>query len=614
MKLNKLFVIGACSVGFFACLSCTNNDQAVLNKVNKVLKENADKIHTCHDAIVVAEENNIELNDHKFVKPEYEFAYDSKAKQFVIMNGDNIVKTSAGYTKSENTLDYFKSVYVYNPNSKYSQYLDKRAAVPEQLLITTGFDIGDHIDIPNIAYTNLSNTPHDVIVRTYSDYFSILAPLDTIHHYEIATNVIVTSVATLDMHATTAYVKAYEGYINFTKDSETDFFECVEGAEEDVSIDIEDGATFAATINIKKTKSGKDISSICLPVTNVSNKDEFDSAINDGESVFIRLTHDIDNPNKFNLARTLCLDLAGYKISFDNSTAGTLAAITVTQGNSLYILDSQGVLDNNSGIDLNDCYISVNGGEGEANTATLMINGGKITQTVTDDIYLSAAVACVGNYLSGENPHISNFSMYGGKIEARMEGTATSATCVSSYGKGANVEIVYGNFVSDANCIACNVEAGSYDLGGSNLSISGGHFVSGKKIRAACIEYGSDLNLNINGGTFTGATCVAMASGTAHISNATLTANGQYRVYPYAADGSIINILNGGAKLDMDIENVIAYSNFAYILSGEGNVAEANIHFLTGSYSYYLDKFKINEKDKINVTIDNQDDFTQHDL
>lgn len=608
MKLNRIFILGACSITFLASCGCSNNnDQKVLDEVNKVLKDNANSINTCYDAIKKVEENKIELNEHKFSYENYEFVYDSKAKQFVIMDGDDIVRTSSGYTRSANTLDYFKSVYVYNPNSKYSQYLDKRAAVPEQLLITTGFDIGDHIDIPNIAYTNLSNNPHDVIVRTYSDYFSVLAPLDTVHHYEIATNVIVTDIATLDMHSSTAYVNAKNGYIYFAADSSTDFFEKNQDAKK-VEIDIAKDAAFYSAVNIDKTKSGEEIKdrAAVLVSKSVSNADELDDALLDSTVTFIRLAHDINYYDEIDVERPLCLDLAGYKITFSGTNA---AAISVTEGQSLYILDSQGILDDNSGIDLNNCYIAVSGGEGKEKTATLMINGGKITQTVTTST-VSAAVQCIGNVSGIGEPHISNFAMYGGKIEARMEGVATSSTCVTSYGKGANVSIVYGNLISDAGCVACN--PGYFvDLGGSTLSISGGHFTAGLKTKATCIEYGEEVDIKISGGTFTGDTCLTVEDGKVSVDNATFVATGQYREHIIGADGSAIYIYNN-EDLEIEIIDSVIYSNFAYVLSAQED-AQANVTFHEGTYSYYLTG-GCNVPESVTLNIDNKDNFVQHGL
>ncbi|MCQ2795587.1 MAG: hypothetical protein MJ214_05245 [Bacilli bacterium] len=612
MKLNRIFILGACSITFLASCGCSNNnDQKVLDEVNKILSDNASSINTCHDAVKKIEENKIELNEHKFSNVNYEFVYDSKAKQFVIMEGDKIVRTSSEYIKSDNTLDYFKSVFVYNPNSKYSQYLDKRAEVPEQLLITTGFDIGDHIDIPNIAYTNLSNNAHDVIVRTYSDYFSVLAPLDTVHHYEIATNVIVTDIGTLDMHASTAYVNAKNGYINFAAGSSTDFFEVDEDAKK-VEIDISKNAAFYAAVNIDKTKSGEKIK-VTLPSASVSNADELETAVKAGK-VFIRLSNDITYSTPMNLNESFCLDLAGYKIKFEGEGVTDKAAIDVVSGQSLYILDSQGVLDNNSGIDLHDCHISVNSTSKDS-PATLMINGGKITQTVTSNHEYSAAVQCIGNItMDSEDTYASNFIMYGGKIEARMsEDSSKDSTCVTSYGKGANVSIVYGNLISDAGCIACNPGETGYYLGGSTLTISGGHFTAGLKVNATCIEYGENVDLIINGGTFTGDTCLTVKRGKVNITNTTFNALGQYREHIIGADGSAIYVYSSEEKLTLEIADSFIYSNFAYILSAQDG-AMADVTFNSGLYSYYLDGATNLPEKGVSVTVIDQNNFIQHSL
>lgn len=623
MRLNKLFILGACSVPFLASCGCSNNDQKALDDVNTILRNEADTIHTCHDAIVAAEAKGIELNDYQFANKNHEFAYDAKAKQFVIMEGDKIVKTSPGYQASESTFDYFKSVFTYNPNSKYSQYLDKRAEVPEQLLITTGFDIGAHIDIPFITYTNLSNHAREVIIRTYSDYFTVLAPLDTIHHYQIATNVIVTDVVALDMHSETAYIKATKGNINFAKDSETTFFEVKEGSEKDVKITSEEGAIFSAAINIPAEDLPK--GAYLLNSTSAKVYTDITDALENNPLPFIRLTQDVIFPvdSGINLSslgyqKSACIDLAGYKLTFTGSSEKV--AINVEDGFSLYLLDSQGVLDNNSGIILNDCYININN-NGNGNESTLMVNGGKITQIVstTDPTDFTAAVTCAGNISTDPTKKAfnSNFLMYGGKIETKMKTLdAVPSVCVTSYGLGANANITYGTLISDSCCVACNPGlTPGYSLDGSSLTINGGYFTSGLKYKSSCIEYGKGVNITINGGTFVGDSCIAIQKGTLTINGGVFNSTAQYRPYHFGADGSVINVYQGNADtkdLLIDIKDATLYSTFAYVLSlQDGAKAQATFH--SGLYSYYLDNgIKIGDDAKLDLTIENPDNFIQH--
>ncbi|MCQ2794039.1 MAG: hypothetical protein MJ207_01530 [Bacilli bacterium] len=596
MKFNRLFILGAISLPFLASCGCSSsNDQEILDEINAVLDEERDEIDTCYDAVKIIEQHNIDMNDHKFSNKKDEFVYDAKAKQYVIMNGDDIVKKSNGYQASENTLDYFKSVFTYNPNSKYSQYLDKRAEVPEQLLITTGFDIGAHIDIPNIAYTNLSGEAHDVIIRTYSDYVSFLAPLDTVHHYEIATNVIVTDIATLDNHADTAYIKAIKGHINFGGRSNTMFFEVEEGSEKDVSISVETGVIVSATINIDNPGEG----GAKLTPASVSTKDDLKNALSTAN--FIRLTDDIEYTDEaIKLFRSVCIDLSGYKITFNGDTT-TKQAICVTGNYSLYLLDSQGILDDNSGIVLKDSYIYVN-------EAILMINGGKITQEDTQGEPSAAVVA-------GKN---STFTMYGGKIETKSTKRVPNNVCVTTYDTGATVNIAYGTLISETSCVALNAstnEVASND-GNATLNINGGFFTSGTKTPAACIDYNIPIDLTIKGGTFTGPTCLSVTSGNININGGVFNATGQYRDQYFGADGSVIDIYKGAASKDdlkLDITDTNMYTNFAYILSAQKG-AKANVGFHEGAYSSYLGATNILDGADIVVTIDNPDDFIRHGL
>ncbi len=311
-----------------------------------------------------------------------------------------------------------------------------------------------------------------------------------------------------------------------------------------------------------------------------------------------------------------CIDLGGYKLSFDDSFAKK-EAINVGSDQSLFILDSQGSLDNNSGIDLHDSYISIasdTAAEGEDyHAASLMVNGGKITQTVSDPENYNAAIQVIGN-VNGDDIYSSNFVMYGGTVESKMiSDNVKSSTCVTSYGKGANVNIVYGSLESDGGCIAFNPGAGYENYGGTSLTINGGHFTSGRKVSTPVIEYGEDVTIAIDGGTFTGNTILSIKEGKVDINNATFNAIGQYRPYYFGGDGSAINIYSGGKALNIIVTDSIIYSKFAYIVSTQEN-AKAEVNLNEGTYSYYKDGINNVLSKNVKLTIKDLSNFTKHSL
>lgn len=615
MKISQFLVLTIGVASFSSSCGCSS-DQRFLNDINKVLSDNANSIATCYDAIKAIENAGYEINDFK-IKDNQEFVYDSVAKQFVLMENDKIVKATGDYHPRENKMDYFKSVFVYNPNSQYSQYLDKRAEVPEQLFISTGFDIGDHKDIPYIAYSNLSNKAQDVIVRTFSDYFSVLAPLDTVHHYCVATNVVVTDVSTLDEHAVTGYTVADKGYINFAKDSSSDIFEVKKGQEGQVSIDVADFTKFYYAINISKTKAGEVIHPL-VPAL-VSNETELKDALNNSTQPFVRLQDDIDT-DTLDFKYT-CLDLNGRKLTLNGHSSSHIG-ISVSGGSMAYILDSQATADENSGIVLNDSYISVMGQTVSTSDPTsLTINSGKITQYVDSINY--PTIACSGNVDSSthQTAYPANVAMYGGKIETHFSSSAstTDVACFCSVGNGANLEIIYGNLVSDSSCIICPSNEEDYDFSGSSLTIQGGHFNASQILRSACVDYRESGDIKIEGGEFTGSTCISAVGGSVNIDNSTLNAVGKFHEGDVSHNGSSLcfYLKDKGSNLIVNVTDATISSTFGCIVtlySLEGSTGQLTVNLNEGKYNYLYGEGYLTKGDKIILNIKDHDAWVKHDF
>lgn len=623
MKMKKILMIAASAASFSVLCACNDSDQTFLDKINKDVRDSLTPINSCYDAILAVEGAGDQINEHE-LKDNKEFVFDIKAKQFVIMDGDKIVRTPKGYKASDSTYDYFKSVFKYDPNSRYSQYLDKRAEVPTSLLLTTGFDIGAHKDITQIVYTNVSGVARDVMIRTYSDSFSIQAPLDTVHHYDTATNITIEDVGYLDAHGVSAYMNAKNGKVGFASKSSTDIVEVTSAQGQKVTFEKADDASILGVINGDVSGAAK------LTPTIVNDHDSFVGAINNPNSLFIRFGSDI-TLNKESIALSgqfKCLDLNGSKLvcnGHENDMIHNIhhGAIEVNDGANAFIMDTQGIIDPNSGIELNDSSILIYTSN-PTSKSSLTINSGKITQNIKE-VNKCPAIQCIG--VEGDdpqNPYTASLTMYGGTITSRLADDynptkADVTSCAYAHGAGALFDIAYGNVVSDYYCFATggnNVSAISNN-GRPTVNINGGNFTSDKGAAIYCPgkndtndEY-HGVNLTIDGAKITGPTCVFAKEGAINIDNAILNANGKY--YAAApnieADGSVLdfNTINSdGAKLEVNVADSMLYSKFAYITSAYNSTAEDNssikVNLKPGiSYSYYLGEGLSNKPTKGNV-------------
>ncbi len=607
---RHLFIISLMALPFMA--GCNNNSN-ILNEANKLLTEKADSVHTCYDAVNLVGDKlaKLKLDDKK------EYAYDSVNKKFVIMEGDKIVTKSNGYTPSSDTLDYFKFVTTYNPNSKYSQYLLKEAPAMDALLITTGFDAGTHMDIRNIAYANESRDNRNVLVRAYCDYFSVLAPTQTITHYEDATNVIVTECAKYNEHGESAYMKAVKGEVYVSNDEvcALDMFENAEKNSGDVKLTYEADSKVYGLINYEPVEKHATAYKLNKKsITNGTDLRECMAASTHLES-FLRLESDIiyegtlDSPlSALTVGRPLCIDLNGFKLSFTNFDKGSSnysEAIRIQSDvvddkvvdKSLYIIDSQGVLDEHSGISLNNCSIIVAGAnkltsKGEIPVSNLVLNSGKITQTVTNSEKLSdrpvAAAVTVLGQIGATVKKDANFIMYGGKISCVNEtSNKTAYGCVGAVGNGSHINVEFGVLESNDFCLY-----GKENLNGATVNLYGGTLTSSNN---TCLYFPSETTVDIQGGKINGLSCITATSGTLSIKNSTkLTATGSGEQYSGRLyDGSVIYVAKDkydDAELNITVEDSTLTSNLEYIVNVEQakNSKMTNLNFNSGTYNYMM--------------------------
>ncbi|MCQ2794037.1 MAG: hypothetical protein MJ207_01520 [Bacilli bacterium] len=377
-----LLILGATSF----CVSCNGDntaDQKFLNTINSVVDKNKDKINTCKDAVDFIQDAGYDIEEYKLAKDTYCFAYDWAGKEFVVMNGDDIIYSPKNYARKQDTYNYFKFTSHYDASSIYSQYLTKDFQGADMLVVTTGLDMGSNWNVKNLIYNNTSTVAKNIYLNTFSDYLTITAPTDDITHYGDANNVFVVEMG--DEHAfhangVYAYIQPSSGHIYLESGSETDLFELKEGST--AKIHYVDGATIEATINAPAIPTEFDLDYISV-------NDAEDITLNDAETKkktnFFRLESDVNfgktgSDNAWFVKNNFFLDLNGHKISFTGNATSLFTADGgdqyhagivldarpennggVNKDLECYIVDTQPTLYERPSIELNDCSIIVSG-------------------------------------------------------------------------------------------------------------------------------------------------------------------------------------------------------------------------------------------------------------
>lgn len=610
MKKKHLLLISLVALPLL--VGCKPSDQ--LDAINSLLANNKDNIQTCYDAVYTTGVK--EKLQSKVLSGDNEYVYDIKAKQFVVMNGDKIVQSSKGYTASSSTLDYFKFVTSYNPNSKYSQYLLSTGSAPKDLMIATGFDSGIHTDINNITYTNLSTVDDNVTIRCLSDYLTIYAPYQTVTHYNDSTNILVTDVKQLNTCGICEYLKVQSGKINFDSRGTTRIFEVQEDYVDDVYIKSSEQSNVYALINCKQSDTPTEHEcrvGTKLDEEKITSADQFRTACTSGTKSLLRLESDIlfDNGGVAGLEsividHPLSIDLNGFKLSFSDfkqSSASKIREAMRVQSNnqkdcSVYLFDSTGIIDENAGIWLNDCSIVVSGyyyEQGSTKISTnLFMNSGKITQTITDNVVdsneLGGAIVLIGDTSQAqEKTKYASFNMHGGKITCNNTSkTHDKFGCIGAIGKGAYVDMLYATLVSNEFCVFGSTADG-FKLENATANIVGSSLTSSDN---TCIYFPLTSAINISGSSLTGATCLNVNSGELTITESSLVANGTGSYYSTKNyDGSVIYVpkekLDDG-ELTVNVDDSSLTSKFEYIVNvtgGEGT-NKSTISFNSGTYTY----------------------------
>lgn len=600
MKIKHLSLLVFSAASFCASCGCSanNNDQKILNDANAVIEKSETPIITCHDAVLATQEAGIDLEAHHLAQDDYCFAFDFDAKRFVIMNeAGDVVHSSRSYERNKDTYRYFRFTNAYDPTSVYSQYLTKDFAGADILVVTTGLDMGANWNVKNLTYYNESTIAKNIVLRTYSDYLTIMAPTDNIVHYGDANNVFITEMNDdKEFHAygTYAYIQPSAGNIYLEQDSSVDLFELKENST--AKVNVAPGVTVEAAINAPMIPAKNDLN---IHEINENNYQLItDAEIKPNKTNFFRLNSDVDFPvttvdstNAWLIENNFFLDLNGHKISFTGNQKSIYEGKSKVDGDKYhigilleandtdlegYIIDTQSTRYERPSIELNDCSIIVAGNE--EHSAKLNITSGQISDIrgVANDFspekkpegwlsYNNPAVLVIGNTTNTPDKRTaynSSFDMYGGyirskigpKLQERFESGQEIAwpfKCIQPRGEGATVNMSYGDLYSHAYCISGQgVTAESHDqFGGTIVNITGGTIVGGLGHYPSDDGTTEDVytplffpqggNLNITGGNITGPTCLDMKSGTATIDGGIFTATRQYEEIYCCESGSI---------------------------------------------------------------------------
>ena len=596
--------------------SCSSKKTKLL-ELNDIVSEYKEDINTCYDALniegVSSKIDEIKLNSKE------ELVYDSKSKQFVVMRNNKITISSKDYVKSDSTYDYFKFVNSYNPNSKYSQYLLDEAEGLDNLVITTGLDVGNHKDIRNVTYTNHFNEGRNVIVRTFCDYLNIDAPYDSVNFYLSATNIVINEISSFYDFGASSYLKINCGSIYFDDvKSTTDFFEVEE--EGSVEINASENSTIYGLINVKKGSGKYECpakSGIELSTTSVASPEDFKNVIedtNENPYYFVRLESDLDfvddgeGVDTLFVNHSVCVDLNGFRLAIPNAKlneeTNIKEAIRVESTNdedrSLYIINSQGVVDEHSGIYLTNSSIVVKGNS--QNSSNLVLNSGLIKQTITEEVdesnikqNIGGAVTVIGDVSDDQNNNLNgSFIMYGGKLECvNYSSIYDTYGCVALLGKGANFNMVYGEIESSEFCVFSQ-KISNYNFANSYVSITGGILNSSN---SSCLYFPKASNVYVNTSVLSGLTALNINAGYYEINNSTLSSSATGEsMAKNDIDSSVIfvsKLSNGDeGSLNVNVNNSTLTSKFGHIVNVTGDnttTSEVIINLSEGTYNYYKD-------------------------
>ena len=190
-----------------------SNDIAVVKNLNTALvsKEATDEVNTMQDALDAASEFGYTV-DKLTPSSSGDIVWDEVNNRFALINekgevvfGDGTVSTGASLWRIAKNAEDF--------SDKYSNYLSGEwTSVPETSM---GVDVGSNEGL-DITYTN-TGAGQTATFRTNGGTLTVNAPADTVNHYGMAKEVVVTAVANNSYHeyGEVSRVSVASGHVEF---------------------------------------------------------------------------------------------------------------------------------------------------------------------------------------------------------------------------------------------------------------------------------------------------------------------------------------------------------------------------------------------------------------
>lgn len=190
-----------------------SNDTALVSQLNTLLKADSmvnGDAKTPTDALKITSEAGYDVEKLTPTASDYDIIWNQAVNQFALLDE----KGTAVYgEKSTEEYKNWKFVSEYNTAKDYSVYL-KGTAFTGDLEVKAGIDVGNNTNVNTINYKN-DVAKDDVVIRTNGGTLNIDAANDTITHYGIIDNAIITAVAKDSYHeyGTVKLLQLKEGHI-----------------------------------------------------------------------------------------------------------------------------------------------------------------------------------------------------------------------------------------------------------------------------------------------------------------------------------------------------------------------------------------------------------------
>ncbi len=486
-----------------------SNDTQLVKNLNTALAADTDSHKTMTDALAAAAEFGYDVAKINASATDNEILWDSANDLFCYLN-DGTIEYIPEFSPSTKPADYqYWAIYAEFPTAQtYSVYWNSENALPDDTVLTVGFDTGKYATNLDLTYKG-STSAQVVVIRTNGGTLTIDADKDTVHHYGNASTVNVTAVAPDSYHAygTVGVITVKKGHVvvesSATVSMVTKSTDSTEGTDT-VTVTNNGNITIAPDVNVTGTQPTQPAGTTQSTLTNAGG--------------YFKLSNDQTISTSLTLDKDTILDLNGHTLTFSNCALDITANVTVVDTSS----GQNGKL-TRTNYETNDRWFIVikEGGQ-------LVLNSGEIegiTQGIYDSKYYamikvereSTLVVNGGSIIS---TGASNFN--GAAVVTPILVAGQDAKC---YINGGLIECKKGNFALCGN--------GS-NSDGTYIEINGGTLKSDD----VTVYHPQVGILNINGGYIEGGTAVYQKAGTMNITGGTFKATKEYTSYTYNGSGA----------------------------------------------------------------------------